>query len=219
MQLRVGRLRPDWHDAGMKRRAQLFALAVLAPVLATGACGGPSVADGTATAKQVRASTARTYWKIRNSLPGPLDVAHGQGAFQKCRKTAGAVAYNIEDYLYPLQSKTTMKQLLAEVKTTVAPQGWKLAPLALPPDTQADPVNEKLHAWIAHQNGLTIQLTLHERAGKEPAGGYLGVFGACKKYGRAQKGLLAKYADGRDTYKPSKTSRDPIPTGFPSYPA
>lgn len=175
-----------------------------------------SAADGLKKAKDVRASTARMYWKVRDPLPSSLDEPDGQGAFSKCSKTSGAVTYSIADYLQPMSGKPTMSQLLASIQNALAPHGWKFTAegeLHNPNDSTAQ---EKLFGYIARQNGWTVHLTLHEAKGSEPAAGYLNVSSACHKYGKAQSDLLAKYHGKNDLYDPTAASPHPVPTGFPT---
>ena len=201
------------------RRGSWVALPLVV-ACAVSACGsGMSAADATKKAKEVRASTAKEYWKIRDSLPGSLDEPSGQGAFVKCAKTSDAVTYSVEDYLQPMSGKPTMKQLLSDIEGALGPQGWKFASEGqLPKADQSDNLDEKLYGYIAKQDGTTVHLTLHEAKRTDPAAGYLNVSSACQKYGKAQKDLLAKYTGGggRDNYQQSTTSPDPIPTGFPT---
>lgn len=200
----------------MKRRRGSLAALTLAVACAASACGGGmSAADGLKKAKDVRASTAAMYWKVRDPLPTSLDEPDGQGAFSKCSKTSGALTYSIADYLQPMSGKPTMKQLFASIRTALAPQGWKFTSEGqLFNSNYTDP--EKLFGYTARQNGWTVHLTLHEGKGSDPAAGYLNVSSSCHKYGKAQSDLLAKYHGKQDLYDPTAATPHPVPTGFPT---
>jgi hypothetical protein len=209
----------------MTFRRPLPVLALLAcAALAAGCGGGPSAADGTAKAKQLRVAVATTYWTVRPALPATLDTPDGRGAFTKCAADEpggkGAVRYGIEDYLQPRDGSVTMAQLLAEVEGALGPQGWTFTPVDIPEASMPDPQREPLHGWAAHQGAVTLRLTLHDRSGGEPGAGYLDVLSGCRTFGKAQPQLLAAYRNGssRDSYRPTAASPRPVPTGFPTTP-
>ncbi|CAG6396432.1 hypothetical protein NMG29_11950 [Streptomyces cocklensis] len=204
-------------------RRPLPVLAVLTcAALAAGCGGGPSAADGTATAEQVRKGVAAAYWTVRPALPATLEEPYGQGAFTACDKSEahgkGAVRYDIEDYLSPKDDSETMAQLLSGIKGALAPQGWTFAPVDIPESAMPDPRREPLHGWLATRGGVSLRLTLHERSGGEPGAGYLDVLSGCRRFGKAQEHLLAAYRNGssRDDYRPTAASPRPVPTGFPT---
>jgi hypothetical protein len=206
----------------INRRGSSWAVLTLAVVCAASACGSgtTSGADGTKKAKEIRTSTAGTYWKVRDSLPTTLDTPAGQGWFLKCTKSSGT-EYTVEEYLEPIKDKPTMQQLLAQIESALNPQGWKFTSEGQVPNAdKSAATTEKLYGYIARKDGKTVHLTLHEGSGKEPAAGYLNVSSSCEQFGSAQKDLLAKYATGsgggRDDYRQSTSSPDPVPTGFPT---
>lgn len=219
--------RPDRNRGRMKLpRAAVWAAPVVAVACATSACGGgTSSADGIKQAKKVRISAAQTYWKARTALPASLhlDEPYGKGRFVTCTTTEkngkGAVKYDLFDYLVPVKAKLTMAQLLSGVESGLKPQGWTFTPYTIPRSAMPDPENEELHGWRAHKGDQTINLTLHEARSGASAAGNFDVLTDCKKYGGAQKKLLADYAggDSRDDYRPTSTADPtPIPTGFPT---
>jgi hypothetical protein len=213
----------------MNRRPALIAVVLLASVVAVvgvSRCGndGPDKAQGRKLALADRKGAATAYWKAVDALPaGKFDTPSGVGMFRACqagreKNGKGAARYDLADYLQPMRDDEKMAELLATVKTALAPQGWRFTSVPIADSLMPDPVREPLSVWQAEQDGRYLQLTLHEGKDGLPAAGYLDVLTGCRKYGKAQKEVIAHYGGSvRDEYRAtSKATPDPIPTGFPT---
>ncbi len=204
----------------MKLRRPALAVLAVMPVLAVAGCGiGSHSPSGTGRAKDVRTALAKTYWKVNASLPDTVDVSDGKGKFVTCSKKKPDLAvYRVENLIDAKDGKETAAQLLAQLKSALAPGGWDLTLDKVQPSPAATQTVSKTTAYVANKDGMQLQLLLQERTSDVDAGGFLDLYSKCVDLGGDQKDILGKYAPGTssDSYRPTAASAQPIPTGFPT---
>lgn len=198
-------------------RASVLAVPVLALTCAVSACGGGSGASRDPLA--VRASLAKTYWKVNAALPSTVDVSVGDGKFIKCSADKPKLAvYQVENELNAKDSSMTAAQLLAQFRAALAPQGWKFTLDKVQPSPTETSTMSKTTGYVANKDGMQLQLLIQERTSDVQAGGFMDLYSSCAKLGKNQKSILAKYAPGDsvDSYRPTSTDPRPVPTGYPT---
>jgi hypothetical protein len=203
----------------MMRRTPLLVLA-LAPLLAVvTACHSGS--GSTADPQNVRSSLADAYWKVDAAVPSGIDVSTGKGKFVKCSADKPKLAvYRVENLIDAKDGSTTAAQLLAQFRSALGPEGWKLTLDKVQPDTPPTSGVSKTTGYVANKNGMQLQLLLQERTSDVPAGGFMDLYSKCVDLGKKQKDLLARYApgDSSDVYQPTSSDPHPVPTGYPTTP-
>lgn len=149
-------------------------------------------------------------------MPAAIDMDAGRGKFIKCSADKPKLAvYQIENMIDAKDDSTTAAQLLAQVKTALAPQGWKITLDKVQPSPTESATMSKTTGYVANKDGMQLQLLIQERTSDVQAGGFMDLYSGCAKLGKDQKSILATYAPGDsvDLYQPTKTTPHPVPTG------
>ncbi|WP_329371498.1 hypothetical protein OG896_33970 [Streptomyces sp. NBC_00669] len=196
------------------RAATWAALPAVALTFAVSACGGGS--GPSRSPQSIRSSLAKTYWKVNAALPSTVDVSVGNGKFVKCSADKPKLAvYKVENELNAKDGSMTAAQLLAQFRTALAPQGWKIGLDKVQPSPTESATMSKTTGYVANKDGMQLQLLIQERMSDVPAGGFMDLYSGCAKLGKDQKNILATYAPGDsvDLYQPTKTTPRPVPTG------
>jgi hypothetical protein len=207
----------------MSRRLYLLGLAFV-PLLAVAACssdsdGGSGSSGIPAKAQDIRTSLAQAYWKVNGTMPSSVDVSVGRGKFTKCSAdTSDRTTYGVENMVDAKDHRTTAAQMLAELKTALAPQGWNIGLDPTQPSPTESAEMSRTTGYIAKKDGMQLQLLLQERTKTVQAGGFLDLYSSCADLGRSQKKILSQYASGNsvDVYQPTAAIPHPIPTGGPT---
>lgn len=180
------------------RRARPAAGAFLAAIsLTLAACSSSSsAAPGQQAASDTRTQVAREYWKVLAAIyPEIFPAAGADGHFSACR-TAGQVAYYIDNGIASRGGRAGPGPFIAQVEQTLRSAGWsRFTPQG--------------GAAVATRDGYTIRL--RRVTGSLSIMADLTLTGPCVTVGQAFASA-APTLKLDDTYPDSDVSASPVPT-------